>query len=402
VDESATGPAGFSFCARIAAVDFRLSDEQQLIRQTARAFCDAEIAPHASEWDRTETIDRGIVGKLAGLGYLAAALPEPYGGMALDMVSYALVVEELGRADSNVRGIVSVSNGLYGKSVSRWGTDEQKERLLPGLASGEALGCYALTEPGAGSDPSSLETRAVREGGDWAISGQKIFITLGSWASYALVFARTGEAGPRGITCFIVPTDSPGFEARPIKGKLGLRAQDTAELHLDGVHVSDENRLGELGGGFKVAMSALDHGRISLGAGCVGISQGCLDASIAYTKQRTQFGRTVASFQLVQELLADIAVETEAARLLVWRAAATADAGEQYTVEASLAQYFASEVAVRAANAAVQAHGGYGYVDEFPVGKYLRDARVTTLYEGTSQIQKLLIGRALTGESAFA
>ncbi|MDP9286293.1 MAG: acyl-CoA dehydrogenase family protein [Actinomycetota bacterium] len=383
-------------------MDFRLSDEQQLIRQTARAFCDAEIAPHASEWDRTETIDRGIVGKLAGLGYLAAALPEPYGGMALDMVSYALVVEELGRADSNVRGIVSVSNGLYGKSVSRWGTDEQKERLLRGLASGEALGCYALTEPGAGSDPGSLETRAVREGGDWAISGQKIFITLGSWASYALVFARTGEAGPRGITCFIVPTDSPGFEARPIKGKLGLRAQDTAELHLDGVHVSDENRLGELGGGFKVAMSALDHGRISLGAGCVGISQGCLDASIAYTKQRRQFGRAVASFQLVQELLADIAVETQAARLLVWRAAATADAGEQYTVEASIAKYFASEVAVRAANAAVQAHGGYGYVDEFPVGKYLRDARVTTLYEGTSQIQKLLIGRALTGESAFA
>jgi alkylation response protein AidB-like acyl-CoA dehydrogenase len=382
-------------------VDFTLSDEQQLIRQTARAFCDAEIAPHATEWDRTETIDRGIVGKLAELGFLAAALPEAYGGMGLDMVSYALVVEEIGRADSNVRGIVSVSNGLYGKSVARWGTDEQKQRLLPGLATGETLGCYALTEPGAGSDPGSLETRAERDGGDWVISGQKIFITLGSWASYALVFARTGEPGPRGITCFIVPADSPGFEARAIKGKLGLRAQDTAELYLDGVRVPDENRLGELGGGFKVAMSALDHGRISLGAGCVGISQGCLDASIAYTKERRQFGRPVASFQLVQELLADIAVETEAARLLVWRAAATADAGERYTVQASIAKYFASEVAVRSANAAVQAHGGYGYVDEYPVGKYLRDARVTTLYEGTSQIQKLLIGRALTGENAF-
>jgi alkylation response protein AidB-like acyl-CoA dehydrogenase len=234
------------------------------------------------------------------------------------------------------------------------------------------------------------------------LSGQKIFITLGSWAAHALVFARTGEPGPRGITCFIVPTDAPGFEARPIKGKLGLRAQDTAELFLDGVRVSDSDRLGELGAGFKVAMSALDHGRISLGAGCVGIAQGCLDASIAYTKARTQFGRPVASFQLVQELLADIAVETEAARLLVWRAAATADRGERHTVEASFAKYFASETAVRAANAAVQAHGGYGYVDEYPVGKYLRDARVTTLYEGTSQIQKLLIGRALTGESAFA
>jgi len=382
-------------------VDFTLSDEQQLIRQTARAFCDAEVAPHAAEWDRTETIDREIVAKLAGLGFLAAALPEEHGGLGLDLVSYALVVEEIGRADSNVRGIVSVSNGLYGKSVAKWGTEEQKARLLPGLASGEALGCYALTEPGAGSDPGGLETRAERDGGDWLISGQKIFITLGSWAANALVFARTGEPGPRGITCFVVPTDSAGFEARPIKGKLGLRAQDTAELYLDAVRVPDANRLGEIGAGFKVAMSALDHGRISLAAGCVGIAQGCLDASVAYTKERKQFGRPVASFQLVQELLADIAVETEAARLLVWRAAATADRGERHTVEASFAKYFASETAVRAANAAVQAHGGYGYVDDYPVGKYLRDARVTTLYEGTSQIQKLLIGRALTGESAF-
>ena len=383
-------------------MDFTLSDEQQLIRETARAFCEAEIAPHAAEWDRTEAIDRSIVGKLAELGFLSAALPEEHGGMGLEMVSYALVVEEIGRADSNVRGIVSVSNGLYGKSVARWGTDEQKARLLPALAAGEELGCYALTEPGAGSDPGGLETRAERDGDDWVLSGQKIFITLGSWAAHALVFARTGEPGPRGITCFVVPTDAPGFEARPIKGKLGLRAQDTAALFLDGVRVSDADRLGDLGAGFKVAMSALDHGRISLGAGCVGIAQGCLDASVAYTKARTQFGRSVASFQLVQELLADIAVETEAARLLVWRAAATADRGERHTVEASFAKYFASETAVRAANAAVQAHGGYGYVDEYPVGKYLRDARVTTLYEGTSQIQKLLIGRALTGESAFA
>ncbi len=382
-------------------MDFTLSDEQQLIRDTARAFCDAEIAPHAAEWDRTETIDRGIVAKLAELGFLAAALPEEHGGMGLPMVDYAIVVEEIGRADSNVRGIVSVSNGLYGKTVATWGTEEQKAQLLPALASGEALGCYALTEPGAGSDPGSLATKAVRDGDEWVLSGQKIFITLGSWASYALVFARTGEAGPRGITCLVVPTDSAGFEARPIKGKLGLRAQDTAELFLDGVRVPADNVLGDLGGGFKVAMSALDHGRISLGAGCVGIAQGCLDASVAYTKQREQFGRPVASFQLVQELLADIAVETEAARLLVWRAAATADRGERHTVEASMAKYFASEVAVRAANAAVQAHGGYGYVDEYPVGKYLRDARVTTLYEGTSQVQKLLLGRALTGENAF-
>jgi alkylation response protein AidB-like acyl-CoA dehydrogenase len=383
-------------------MDFELSDEQRLIRETARSFCDAEIAPHAAGWDRAETIDRAIVGKLAALGFLAAALPESHGGLGLEMVSYTLLVEELGRADSNVRGIVSVSNGLYGKSVARWGSDEQRQRLLPALARGEELGCYALTEPGAGSDPGSLETRAERDGDGYVLRGQKVFITLGSWATWALVFARTGGPGPRGITCFVVPTSSDGFEARPIKGKLGLRAQDTAELHLDGVRVGADAVLGEVGGGFKVAMSALDHGRISLGAGCVGIAQGCLDAAVAYTTERRQFGRSVASFQLVQELLADIAVETEAARLLVWRAAATADRGERYTVEASYAKYFASEVAVRAANAALQAHGGYGYVDEYPVGKYLRDARVTTLYEGTSQIQKLLIGRALTGENAFA
>ncbi len=383
-------------------IDFTLTGEQDLIRETARAFCEREIAPHVRDWDRAEEIDRALVGKLAAVGLLAPTVAEAHGGMGLDTVSYTLVVEEIGRVDSNVRGIVSVSNGLVGKTIARWGTDEQRERLLGGVASGEALGCYALTEPGAGSDPGSLETRAERDGGDWVLTGRKIFITLGTWASFALVFARTGEPGPRGITCFVVPTDAQGFEARTVRGKLGLRAQDTAELFLDGVRVPDEARLGGVGEGFKVAMSALDHGRISLGAGCVGIAQGCLDASIAYTRERRQFGRPVASFQLVQELLADIAVETDAARLLVWRAAATADAGRPYTVEASFAKYFASEVAVRAANAAVQAHGGYGYVDEYPVGKYLRDARVTTLYEGTSQIQKLLIGRALTGENAFA
>jgi alkylation response protein AidB-like acyl-CoA dehydrogenase len=382
-------------------VDLELSDEQQLIRRTAREFCDAEIAPFATHWDRAEAVDPAIVGKLAGVGFLGATIPEEHGGLGLDFVSYALVVEEIGRADSNVRGIVSVSNGLYGKTVAHWGSDEQKAELLPGLTSGEALGCYALTEPGAGSGPGGLETRAARDGDGWRISGQKIFITLGSWSRHALVFARTGEDGPRGITCFVVPTDADGFEARPIKGKLGLRAQDTAELFLDGVRVPDSARLGGEGEGFKVAMSALDHGRISLGAGCVGIAQGCLDAAVEYTKQRTQFGRPVASFQLVQELLADIAVETDAARLMVWRAAATADAGRPYRVEASMAKYYASEVAVRAANAALQAHGGYGYIDEYPVGKYLRDARVTTLYEGTSQVQKLLIGRALTGENAF-
>src|SRR5438034_1121252 len=331
-------------------MDFSLTQEQELIRASAREFCEREIAPHVRDWDREEDLDRALVQKLADLGYLA--------GWEFDTVSYALVMEELGRADSSVRGIVSVNVGLVGKTIAKWGTDEQRGEWLAKLGSGEALGCYALTEPGSGSDPSSLSTRAVRDGDDWVLSGSKIFITLGSWAGVALVFARTSDEGARGLTCFLVPTDSDGFSATRIKGKLGLRAQDTAELTLDGVRVSDTNRLGAEGDGFKVAMSALDNGRISLAAGCVGIAQGCLDACLRY-------------------------------------------AAERHTLESSIAKYYASEASVRAANAAVQVHGGYGYIDEYPVGKYLRDARVTTLYEGTSQIQKLIIGRALTGESAF-
>jgi len=375
-------------------MDFTLTSEQELVRETARTFCEREVAPHAREWDREEELDRELVRKLADVGFLA--------GWELDTLSYCLVMEELGVADSSVRGIVSVNVGLVGKTIKQWGSDEQRAEWIPKLGSGEALGCYALTEPGSGSDPASLTTRAERDGDDWLISGSKIFITLGTWANVALVFARTGGEGARGITCFLVPTDAEGFEARPIKGKLGLRAQDTGELFLERVRVPDSARLGAEGDGFKVAMSALDNGRISLAAGCVGITRGCLDASVAYAKERTQFGQPIARFQLVQELIADIGVELEAARLLTWRAATLADAGDRHTLESSVAKYYASEVSVRAANAAVQVHGGYGYVDEYPVGKYLRDARVTTLYEGTSQVQKLIIGRALTGESAFA
>jgi butyryl-CoA dehydrogenase len=382
-------------------VDFTLSPEQELIRASAREFAEREIVPFAREWDRAEEMDEAIVAKLAEIGFLGATLPEEHGGMALDTVSYCLVMEELGRTDSSVRGIVSVNNGLVGKTIVRWGTDEQRREWLPGLASGAGIGCYALTEPGSGSDPANLTTRAERDGDDWVISGSKIFITQGTWAAVALVFARTGGEGARGITCFLVPTASQGFEARQIKGKLGLRAQDTAELFFDRVRVPDSSRLGGEGEGFKVAMSALDNGRISLAAGSVGIAQGCLDACVTYARERRQFGRAIGSFQLVQELIADIAVDTRAARLLTWQAAALSDAGQPHTLESSIAKYHASEASVRAANAAVQVHGGYGYVDEYPVGKYLRDARVTTLYEGTSQIQKLIIGRALTGENAF-
>jgi butyryl-CoA dehydrogenase len=383
-------------------VDFALTPEQELVRASAREFAAREIAPHARDWDRAEEIDRALVPKLVEAGFLGAGWGEQYGGSGLDTLSYSLVVEELGKADSSVRGIVSVNVGLVGKTIARFGSEEQKRDWLPRLAAGDALGCYALTEPDCGSDAAALATRAERDGDGWRLTGSKTFITLGNWASLALVFARTGEQGPQGITAFIVPTDAEGFASRPIKGKLGLRAQDTAELSLDGVRVADANRLGELGEGFRVAMSALDNGRISLAAGCVGIAQGCVEASIEYAKSRKAFGRPIAAFQLVQELIAETAVETEAARLLVWRAAALADAHVQHTLESSVAKLYASEVSVRAANNAIQVFGGYGYVDEYPVGKYLRDARVTTLYEGTSQIQKLIIGRALTGESAFA
>src|SRR5438309_54302 len=365
-------------------MDLTLTPEQEMVRTTAREFAEREIAPYAREWDRTEKMDKAIIGKLAEMGFLGAPLPDKYGGGGLDNVSYCLIVEEIGRADSSVRGIISVNTGLVGKTINKWGTDEQKHQWLPKICSGQALGCFALTEPGTGSDAASLETKAVRDGEGWILDGSKMFITNGTWAGVALVFARTG-----------------GFTATEVEGKLGLRAADTAEVHLDAVRVPDEARLGEEGEGFKVAMSALDSGRMSLAAGCVGIAQACVDAAVTYSKERIQFDRPIARFQLVQELIADMAVETDAARLLTWRVASLADQGKPHRLESSYAKYYASEVAVRAANAAIQVHGGYGYIDEYPVGKYLRDARVTTLYEGTSQIQKLLIGRALTGENAF-
>jgi len=387
-------------------VDLSLTDDQQQLRALAREWVDREVVPFATEWDRREAVDRGIVAKLGEVGFLGLGLPEEYAGSGGDLLSYALMMEELGRGDTSIRGIVSVSLGLVAKSINAWGTAEQKERFLPDLATGRTLGCFGLTEPGTGSDAASLTSRAVREGAmregdDWMISGNKMFITNGTWADVALVFARSGGPGPKGISAFLVPTDAAGFERREIMGKLGLRGQATAELILDGVRVPDANRLGEEGVGFRIAMSALDKGRIAVAAGCVGLARACLEASVDYAKQREQFGKPIATYQLVQEMLAEMAVETDAARLLVWRAADLADRGEKFGTEASMAKLFASETAVKAANQAIQVFGGYGYVDEFPVGKYLRDARVTTLYEGTSQIQKLLIGRALTGVSAF-
>ncbi|MBF6474698.1 MULTISPECIES: acyl-CoA dehydrogenase family protein [Nocardia] len=382
-------------------MNLELSDEQTAARQLAADFVDREVVPHAARWDREENVDRAIVGRLGALGFLGLTIPEQYGGSGGDHLTYCLVLEELGRGDSAVRGIVSVSLGLVAKSIHHFGTEEQKQSWLTRLVAGEALGCFALTEPGTGSDAAQLRTRAVRDGSDWILSGTKMFITNGTWAEVALVFARTGGEGHQGITAFLVPTDSPGFTAREIHGKLGLRGQATAELVLDGVRVPDSARLHAEGKGFTVAMAALAKGRMSVAAGCVGLAKACLDAAVGYATQREQFGKPIAAHQLVQELLADIALDVDAARLLVWRVADLVDRGEDFAVASSQAKLFASEAAVRAADRAVQVFGGYGYIDEFPVGKYLRDAKVMTLYEGTSQIQKLLIGRALTGVAAF-
>ncbi|WP_405761737.1 MULTISPECIES: acyl-CoA dehydrogenase family protein [unclassified Streptomyces] len=383
-------------------MNLELSEEQEAVRRLAREFTEREIAPYAAEWDRAESVDRAIVKKLGDLGFLGLTVPEEYGGSGGDHLAYVLVTEELGRGDSAVRGIVSVSLGLVAKTIAAWGTEGQKRAWLPRLCSGDALGCFGLTEPGTGSDAGSLTTRAVREGDAYVISGSKMFITNGTWADVVLLFARTNdEPGHRGISAFLVPADTPGLTRREVHGKLGLRGQATAELALDGVRVPASAMLGPEGKGFSVAMSALAKGRMSVAAGCVGIAQAALDAALSYAAQREQFGKPIAHHQLVQELIADISVDVDAARLLTWRVADLVDRGQPFATESSTAKLFASEAAVRAASNALQVHGGYGYIDEYPAGKLLRDARVMTLYEGTSQIQKLLIGRARTGVSAF-
>ena len=380
-------------------IDFELTDEQRLIRETARDFADGEIVPRARENDRNEHFDTELVQKIADMGFLGAIVPEEYGGRAVDYRTYALIVEEIGRGCSAMRTVVSVVTSLVCSSIVRWGSEEQKQEWLPQLCSGEAIGCFALTEPDTGSDAANLKTRAKEVDGKWRISGGKMWISLGNYSKLALVFAQTDpEKKHKGLACFLVPTDQPGFTTQEIHHKLGLKGSDTAELALDDV---EGNLMGEVGEGFKIAMSALDSGRYSVAAGCVGICQGSLDASISYSKERTQFERPIGSFQLVQEMIADMVVQTEAARALVWRAGWLKDQGKPSTTETSIAKLYATEAAVKCADLGIQVHGGSGYVDDYPVERYLRDARVTTLYEGTSQIQKLIIGRAYTGLNAL-
>ncbi|MSO40411.1 MAG: acyl-CoA dehydrogenase [Solirubrobacterales bacterium] len=383
-------------------MDFELSDEQKLISDSAREFCDREILPRVRDNDRAGRFDRELASKLGEVGYLGAPVAEEYGGRGLDYMGYGLIVEQVGRADSSARTVVSVQTSLVCGSIERWGTEEQKQELLPRLCAGEALGCFALTEPDTGSDAANLRTRAKKTDGGWSISGNKMWISMGNFAEVALVFAQTDpEKKHKGLAAFLVPTANDGYSAQEIHGKLGLRASDTAEIALDEVEVPDSAMLGEIGDGFKVAMSALDNGRYSVAAGCVGICDGCVDASVAYSTERKQFGVPIARFQLVQELLAEMIVKRDAARMLVYRAGSLKDRGLPNTAETSIAKLYATEAAVECANAAIQVHGGAGYVDDYPVERYLRDARVTTLYEGTSQIQKLIIGRDATGINAM-
>jgi len=383
-------------------VDFDLTDEQELIRSTARAFTDANVVERAKENDRNEHFDTELVGMMAKQGYLGAVVPRDYGGAGLDYVTYALLTEEIGRGCSSMRTVISVQTSLVCSSILRWGTEDQKSNYLPLLCSGEWLGCFGLTEPDTGSDAANQKTIATKTANGWSITGRKMWISMGSFSKLALIFAQTDPAlGHRGIACFLVETESEGFSTQAIHHKMGLRGSDTAELILDAVEVPDSSLMGQVGQGFKIAMSALDNGRYSVAAGCVGVCQGSLEASVEYSKNREQFGSPIASFQMVQGMLAEMRVSTDAARLLTLRAGDLKDKGRPSTTETSIAKWYATEAAVRCANTAIQVHGGSGYVDDYPVERYFRDVRVTTLYEGTSQIQQLIIGRDLTGINAL-
>jgi len=384
-------------------MNFDLTDEQKLIEQTAREFTNGEIMPVAGENSENHFFDRPLVDKIAAQGFLGAIVPREYGGAGLDYTTYAIICEEIGRGCSAMRTVVSVQTSLVCSTILKWGTEDQKQRYLPLLCSGEWLGCFGLTEPGTGSAAANQKTRAVQQDdGSWLINGAKMWISLGNNASLALIFAQTDPSlGHRGLACFLVETDQPGFIPSQITAKMGLWASDTAEIALDDVTASADSMLGEVGDGFKVAMSALDSGRYSVAAGCVGLARASLEESIAYANERTQFDRPIAGFQLVQAMIADMVVKTEAARLLVYKAGSVKDAGKPSTLETSIAKYYATEAAVWCSDKAIQVHGGAGYSREHPVERYYRDARVTTIYEGTSQIQQLIIGRAVTGIDAL-
>lgn len=380
-------------------MNFALTPAQRAVQERARRFAQEEVAPLARAADEQGRFPRHLVRRMGELGFLAGPIEPAYGGAGMDYVSFALVYEELGRVDASVRGFLAVHAGLVSLCLRDWGTDAQKRAWLPRLATGEWIGCYCLTEPNAGSDAAALETTATDAGDAYVLRGEKLWITNGTLAHVAVVFATTDRAlRHRGICAFLVPTDTPGVRREPMPGvPLGHRAADHARIVFDDVRVPKDHLLGAPGEGFKVAMTALDHGRLGVAAGAVGLAQACLDACIAFTRDRRQFGQRLADFEMIQAHLADMAAEVEAARLLVYRAAWLKDQGGRTTKETAIAKLFATEAAVRAANDAVLIHGGRGYSTEYPVERLLRDVKGLQIYEGTSHIQRIIIARELVG-----
>ncbi len=373
-------------------MEIQLNEEQLLLRDNVRRFADEVVRPRAKEIDKTGEFPRAFFDQAGELGLAGVAVPEEYGGGGMDNLSYSLAIEEISRACANSGVILSVNNSLVCDPILRFGSEPQKREFLTPLASGRKLGCFGLTEPGAGSDAASLRTLARRDGDGYVLDGSKVFITNGTHADLALVFATVDpEKKHRGITAFIVPTDAPGFHCGVHETKLGVNASGTTELAFDQVRVSEGHRLGAEGEGFKIAMATLDGGRIGIAAQAVGIAQAALEDALAYAQQREQFGQRLAEFQAIQFYLADMSTEIDAARLLTWKAAWTKDQGKRYTLEAAQAKLFASEMAQRVTNKALQIHGGYGYSREYNVERYFRDARITEIYEGTSEVQKMVI-----------
>ncbi len=381
-------------------MDFALSPEQAGVQARARDFAQTRVAPLARSMDEQGRMPRELIGEMARRGLLGGPLPPEYGGEGWDALSLALCYEELGRADSSVRGFMTVHTSLVALCLLRWGTGEQRAAYLPRLARGELIGCYCLTEPNAGSDAGSLESTATPEGGDYVLRGEKIWITNGNLAGLALVFANADPSQKhRGICAFLVDTHLPGFRREPMPGReLGHRASDHARIVLDGLRLPRSALLGQPGEGFRVAMSALDQGRLGVAAGALGVAQACLDASVDFARQRRQFGRRLADFEMIQHDLADMAADVDAARLLVYRAGWRQAQGARATREVSIAKLFATEAAGRVAGQAVLLHGGRGYSNEYPVERHYRDIKGLQIYEGTAHIQRIVIARELVGK----
>jgi cyclohexanecarboxyl-CoA dehydrogenase len=380
------------------AMDFRLDEEHELFRRTSRDFAQKELEPRAREFEEQHEVAPEILRKLGELGYLGLVVPEAYGGVGADTLSYTLVMEELSRACASTSTAVSVQNSLVEYPIVEFGTEAQKQRYLPKLATGEWMGAFGLTEPESGSDAAGMKTTAVRDGDAYVLSGAKRFITNAAFAHVFIVFAITDpEAGNRGVSCFLVERDAPGFTVGEEEDKMGIRGTSTCELFFEDCRVPAENLLGEENKGFKVAMLTLDSGRIGIAAQALGIAQAALDEALKYVQERVAFGKPLAAFQSIQFKLAEMKTKVEAARLLTYQAAWKKDQGEDYILESSLAKLYAGEIASEVADEAVQIHGGYGYIRDYKVERLYRDARITRIYEGTSEIQKLIIARRILG-----